>query len=112
MSEILLFPTRKSRKRQTWFNRAELSQILRLYSERVSRGDWRDYAIDHGEGTAMFSVFRHAYEQPMLVIAKHAGFGSKPPEYTLVSQHRKLARSTSIAEILAQVPIKLHLVKG
>jgi hypothetical protein len=112
MSEIVPFPQRRARKRQTWFNRAELSQILRLYSERVARGDWRDYAIDHAEGVAMFSVFRHAYEQPMLVIAKHAGFGTKPAEYSLVSQKRRLARSTSLAEILAQVPAKLLLVKG
>jgi hypothetical protein len=112
MSTILPFPARKTRKRQIYFNRAELSQILRLYSERVARGDWRDYAIDHGEGMAMFSVFRHAYEQPMLVIAKHAGFAARPPEYSLVCQQRKLARSANLAEILAQVPAKLHLVKG
>ncbi|MEM7563519.1 MAG: DUF2794 domain-containing protein, partial [Pseudomonadota bacterium] len=35
---------------------------LQLYSTRVARGEWRDYAIDHSAGVAIFSIFRHANE--------------------------------------------------
>ena len=36
----------RARRRQQFFTRAELNQLLGLYSRHVSRGVWRDYAID------------------------------------------------------------------
>lgn len=55
---------------QVFWTRAELQQLLNLYSTRVANGDWRDYAIDHKKGVAVFSVFRHTMERPMFSIAK------------------------------------------
>ncbi len=26
-------------------------------------GDWRDYAIDHGDGMVVFSIFRHSFDR-------------------------------------------------
>jgi len=42
----------------TTFNRLELNEILRLYGRFVASGEWRDYAIDMGRETAVFSIFR------------------------------------------------------
>lgn len=52
------------------FDRRELDAILRVYGRMVARGDWRDYAIDGLRDRAVFSVFRHASEQPLYRIEK------------------------------------------
>jgi len=44
-------------RRTLYFTRSELNQLLGLYSRNVARGIWRDYAIDHRDGQALFSVF-------------------------------------------------------
>jgi len=41
----------KKLRRQLYFSRPELSQILAAYSARVAAGEWRDYAIDHLAGS-------------------------------------------------------------
>jgi len=53
------------------FERRELDAILRVYGRMVARGDWRDYAIDGLKDRAVFSVFRHASEQPLYRIEKN-----------------------------------------
>ena len=39
------------------FDRHELGAILNLYGRKVAAGEWRDYAIDFGRQTAVFSIF-------------------------------------------------------
>ena len=39
------------------FNRIELNAILRVYGQMVAAGEWRDYAIDHLDDRAVFSIF-------------------------------------------------------
>jgi hypothetical protein len=53
------------------FDRRELNQLLDLYGRMVAAGHWRDYAIDHLEEAAVFSVFRHASETPLYRVEKH-----------------------------------------
>ena len=60
----------RARRRPQFFTRSELNQLLGLYSRNVSRGVWRDYAIDHREGRALFSVFRHSQEAALYTIIK------------------------------------------
>ncbi len=59
-------------------SRGELQRILNLYSRRVASGEWRDYAIDHLENMAAFSVFRHSLDKPLFTIAKRRGSSSAP----------------------------------
>ena len=44
--------------------------ILRVYGRMVARGDWRDYAISHGDEVAVFAIFRRASEMPLYRIVK------------------------------------------
>src|SRR5204863_6887717 len=67
----------RSQRRTLYFTRAELNQLLGLYSRNVARGIWRDYAIDHRDGQALFSVFRHTHENASYTIVKSAGPGAK-----------------------------------
>ena len=62
----------KKLRRQLYFSRTELSLILAAYSARVAAGEWRDYALDHMNGVALFSIFRHTHENPLFVIERNS----------------------------------------
>lgn len=94
----------------TFFNRRELDTLLSLYSRRVATGEWRDYAIDHCAGYALFSVFRHSFERPVFSIAKRVGGGGRSGEYLLFSGHRQLASDKSLAGLLKRFEKKLKIV--
>lgn len=81
------------------FSRGELQRILNLYSRRVASGEWRDYAIDHLDHMAAFSVFRHAFDRPLFTIAKRRGSGTV--DFLLYGSGRKLTHSRSIDDVLA-----------
>ena len=98
----------RHRRRRVYFNRRELSQLLQVYSERVSRGEWRDYAIDHTAGAAVFSVFRHSHDRPVYAIAKTAG--PKGHDYAVFGGRQRLARTASLSEALAVFDTRIRLV--
>jgi hypothetical protein len=83
------------------FDRRELGQLLTLYSRQVARGNWRDYAIDHGDTAALFHVFRHAGERPLFSFVKKRVKGGLNPvhAYSLHSGPRRLAQGDSLLEI-------------
>jgi len=97
--ELLHLAEHKAKHKTVYFNRAELGQLLAVYSRHVIRGEWRDYAIDHRDGFALFSVFRHSHESPTFAIMKTTS-GKTPDEYVLYSGRRKLRAARSLAEIL------------
>lgn len=92
---------RRSKARVT-FQRAELAQILAVYSRRVASGEWRDYAIDHERGMAVFSVFRHAAERPMFLIIKLPPGHDRRGDYLVTSGPRKL-RQGSLTDVLGEL---------
>ena len=67
---VLALGDYRTRHHTLYFSRSELNQLLGLYSRHVIRGEWRDYAIDHGNGMARFSVFRHTHEAPAFTILR------------------------------------------
>lgn len=100
----------RKQARPTYFTRSELNALLSVYSRRVATGEWRDYAIDHHAGTAIFSIFRHTHERPLFAVAKRVGGTAKSGEYLLFSQGRRLARSSSLGEVLKTFERKLQVV--
>ncbi|MEQ8824085.1 MAG: DUF2794 domain-containing protein [Filomicrobium sp.] len=70
---------------QTRFDRQELSQILAVYGRKVASGEWRDYAIDMGRETAVFSIFRKTSECPFLRIEKNPKLARKQGAYSVVA---------------------------
>lgn len=108
---IDLSDVRRSR-RTVFFERHELGRLLSFYSARVAGGEWRDYAIDHRPGMAMFSVFRSAHEVPLYSIVKLPALSKRPASYALFAGKQKLRQSESLEDVLAQVPKALTLVRG
>src|SRR6266404_8723860 len=81
-------------RRTLYFTRSELNQLLGLYSRNVARGIWRDYAIDHRDGQALFSVFRHTHECAAYTIVKSASSAANPPEFTVRSEERRVGKES------------------
>jgi Protein of unknown function (DUF2794) len=90
----------------TYFERAELLQLLRLYSRKVASGEWRDYALDHREGMAQFSVFRHSHESPLYTIVKRKG------EFAVFRGRQRLGAASSIGDALRLFRTKPSLVSA
>jgi hypothetical protein len=115
---------RATRPRTLYFTRSELNQLLGLYSRNVARGLWRDYAIDHGDGQARFSVFRHTHESAVYTIVKSAvapgtdqGANRAASQttgeaalFTILSGRQRLHAATSLTEALEYFRAKLALV--
>ena len=95
---VLALKDYRARRQPLYFSRAELNLLLGLYSRNVARGIWRDYAIDHRDGLALFSVFRHTQEGPAFTIAKSAAAGAA--EFTVFCGRQRLRSARSLGEAL------------
>lgn len=71
---------------QVAFDRRELQTILSFYGSKVAEGEWRDYAMDFGRETAVFSVFRRSSEVPLYRIVKNPALARKQGMYSVVAQ--------------------------
>jgi hypothetical protein len=109
---VLPLRNNRSARRTLYFTRSELNQLLGLYSRNVARGIWRDYAIDHRDGQALFSVFRHTHESAAYTIVKSVGAGPAPgqSEFTVLSGRQRLRAARSLGEALEYFRSKLAAV--
>src|SRR5580700_10390223 len=107
-----VLPLKDSRngRRTLYFSRHELNQLLGLYSRNVARGVWRDYAIDHRDGQALFSVFRHTHESPAYSIVKALPSSGQAVEFAVLSGRRRLRVARSLGEALDYFRARLALV--
>ena len=79
----------------TSFNKVELNMILSIYGKNVSNGIWRDYAIDHNENTAVFSIYRSTFEKAFLQIVKSKKSLKKQKKYLLLNANNKKLKDSN-----------------
>tara|TARA_Y100000741_G_C18245131_1_gene555209 strand:- start:255 stop:587 length:333 start_codon:yes stop_codon:yes gene_type:complete len=53
-----------------FFSRIELNKILACYSLGVSRGNWKDYAINFRRNEAKFFIFKNSFATPHCILTK------------------------------------------
>jgi len=109
-ASVLPIRNYRNRRRTIYFTRAELNQLLGLYSRSVARGVWRDYAIDHRDGQALFSVVRHTHDPAVYTIVKSAALAGGAAEFTVLFGRQKLSVAADLAEALEIFRAKLALV--
>ena len=107
-SEII----KKFEKKIIFFSKLELTSILNLYSKQVSKGYWRDYALDSIIDHAIFSIYRHTHDKPMFQIIKNSqkGFRNKPSFY-IKKGEEVISKSKSLFTILSNFEKKLSIKK-
>src|SRR3546814_7447586 len=98
MSQLYRFSEYRSSPRGIFFDRAELNQLLSLYSRNVASGEWRDYAIDQLGRSAVLSVLRHTHDAPLYSIAKQGN--SRAVEYVVFHGREKLKRAKTCSDVL------------
>ncbi len=109
---VVLFPARADDVRRVSFDRAELFEILKLYGRKVAEGEWRDYAIDHLETSAVFSIFRRTAEAPLYRVEKNPKLAGKQGIYSVVAQGGLvLKRGQDLSRVLAVIDKKPKLVE-
>ena len=95
------------------FHRTELNQILFYYGTMVSKGEWRDYAINTGTQMAVFSIFRHASEQPIYRLEKVPGLAQKQGAYRLIGfEGQTLKRGKDLKQVLKIFDKKLEAAQS
>ncbi len=103
---------KKAEKRFIFFSKLELTSILNLYSKQVSKGHWRDYALDSKIDNAIFSIYRHSQDKPMYQIIKNSqkGYRNRPSFYIKKGQE-VINKSKSLFIILSNFEKKLSIKK-
>ena len=69
-----------------FFERRELDRLFGLYGLKVAAGEWRDYAIDGLDDSAIFSVYRRASEQAAYRIEKRPALARRHGQGAVVGQ--------------------------
>lgn len=101
MTTLVRLADYRLRRSCIFFNRNELNQLLSVYSRRVARGEWRDYAIDHRHGMAIFSVFRHSSARPVYTLVKFAPGARRRGDYVLTNEGRRVKEGRSLSDVLS-----------
>ena len=98
--------------KKTFFSKLELTSILSLYSKQVSRGFWKDYALDTQNETAIFSIFRHTHDKPIYQIIKKRIKGQKNiNEFYILKDTELISKSSDLLIILNKFEKKLYIKK-
>ena len=100
----------RSKNKFTSFHKTELNLILSVYAQKVSQGHWKDYAIDHGIYTAVFSIYRNTFESAFLRIIKSNNKG-KHTTFTLIDfNNKKIRESDSLSEITRYLKVSVKRI--
>ena len=83
-----------------YFTRSELLAIVRVYGRRVAMGDWRDYALDHLPGLAVFSIYRNQTEAPLFRVEKRWVKSRRVWQYALCDRRRAIKTAYQFNVIL------------
>jgi hypothetical protein len=96
------------------FDRSELDAILQVYGRKVAEGEWRDYALDHLEDRAVFSIYRRASEMPIYRVEKLPELARRQGAYRIVAPTGAiLRRGHELATVLRLLDRpKLSLVRA
>lgn len=110
MSTLVDLKAYRAAKRKVFFHRDELRALMNLYSRRVMTGEWKDYAMDFGQGLATFTVFRHTFDAPLYSIIKLKK-RSGGEEWMVFSGKERLKRAASLTDVLTFFEKKLKVVR-
>ena len=84
-----------------FFDKSELKTILNLYAKMVSKGFWKDYALNISKEEVSFNVYKRASENAEFRICKNFRLKNKNLKYfTSDSQGNILNISKNLEELL------------
>ena len=101
-----------SSKKIIFFSKYELTSILNLYSKQVSKGFWKDYALDYKANTEIFSIYKHSHDKPIYQIIKKRLKGFRNiSDFFITKDTEIINKSAEISTILSKFEKKLSIRK-
>ena len=100
----------RSRNKFTSFHKTELNLILSVYAQKVSQGHWKDYAIDYGKSTAVFSIYRSTFENAFLRIIKNKNKGKHITFALIDFNNKKIKVSERLSDITRYLKISVKRI--
>ena len=95
-----------------YFTKKELTRILEYYSFGVSKGEWKDYAINFSQTEAYFHFYRNSSENPIISISKKKSKKNRINNFELHQGYNKFFFNASLDNIFSYLNRKnLKLVK-
>ena len=83
-----------------YFSKSELSKILNCYSLGVSKGNWKDYAIDFNKNEAIFFIYKHSWATPYCVLIKSKEVKKRKITYGLSLSNTKKSNFNDIDKLI------------
>lgn len=84
-----------------FFDRRELSLILRVYGRMVAAGEWRDYSVVGQKDLAEFAVFRRSGDAPAYRIEKRPALRLRQGQWAVVGEGgHVLKRGRELGQVL------------
>ena len=102
----LVPPSRNLNNSKLYFSKSELSKILNCYSLGVSRGNWKDYAIDFTKNEAIFFIYNHSWATPDCVLKKFKERKKERIIYNLSITNKKNSQFKNIDELISSLKRK------
>ena len=103
---------KKIEKKFVFFSKKELSLILNLYSKQVSKGFWKDYALDNHVEDAIFSAYKHSHDKPIYQIIKKSRKGIRnKPHFYIKKNEVIISKSNDLNILLSKFEKKLSIKK-
>ena len=100
MKHLKLVINNENKKRDIFFNKAELQIILNLYAKMVSGGEWKDYGLSISKKEVSFNVYHRAAEFPIYKITKNLKPKNKNEKYLIKDSKNKIVRNSGNLEEL------------
>jgi len=97
----LVSPRSTINNSKLYFSKNELVKILNCYSLGVSKGKWKDYAIDFTKNEAIFLIYKHSLAAPDYILKKHKEKKKKKISYKLLLTNKKNIKFNNIDELIA-----------
>ena len=112
MGTVTRLSERRRQSKQVFFNRQEINRLVSVYSRRVIRGEWRDYAIRQEDNLVAFCIYRHGSEHAAFTVVKYRSGSDKRGDFAVFDTRRQLKRGRTIADVLKALEPPLRLVSG
>ena len=112
MKYLKLIVNNESKKKDIFFNKAELKLILNLYAKMVSGGEWKDYGLSISKREVSFNVYHRTSEFPVYKITKKLKPKNENEKYLIKDAASKIIRNSGNLQKLIQkiIWIKFKLV--
>ena len=104
MKHLKLVINNENKKRDIFFNKAELQIILNLYAKMVSGGEWKDYGLSISRREVSFNVYHTASEFPAYKITKNLKPKNENEKYLIRdTQNKIINKSENLNNLIKKI---------